>query len=108
VRNREPGLVDHLILVQEEIQIDATRPATRPRAFAPEPPLDGEEASQELLWRERRLDRTRRVQEAGLVEVTDGVRLPKSRHGDDVNTRLGVEQPQPLSEIVLPIAQVRP
>jgi hypothetical protein len=107
VRNREPRLVDHLLSVEQEIEVDRARAISRPGPLAPEPALDAEETSEELERSVDRLDRTGRIQEARLVQVADGIGLAEGRHGADAEARLLAEEPNGLSEIPLPISEVR-
>jgi hypothetical protein len=108
VRNREPRLVDHLVSVEEEIEVDRPRAVSRPGPLAPEPALDGEKASQELERSVDRLDRTGRVQEARLVDVADWIGLAECRHGDDPDARLVSEEPDGLPQVLLSISEIRP
>jgi hypothetical protein len=107
VRNREPGLDDHLAAVEEEIEVDRTRAVSRPGPLAPEPAFDGKKTGQELERSVDRLDRTGRVQEARLVHVADWIGLAEGRHGDDPDARLLAEEPNGLLEVLLSISEVR-
>jgi hypothetical protein len=107
VRNREPGLVDHLVAVQEQIEVDRTRTVSRPGPIAPEPALDGKKTSQELERSVDRLDGTGRVQEARLIDVADWIGFAEGRHRNDPDALLLAQEPNALPEVLLSISEVR-
>src|SRR5262245_21844928 len=107
MRDREPRLVDHLVSVEEEIDVDRTRAVSRPGPLAPEPALDGKKTGQELERSVDRLDPIGRVQEARLVEIADGVGLAEGRHRDDADARVLPEKPDGLPEVLLSFPEIR-
>src|SRR4051812_32527676 len=106
MRNGEARLVDLLVPVDEQVEVDRPRAEARALPRPAEPPLDVEEAVEELARPQLRVDRRRRVEEARLVGVSDGVRLALGRHGDDLNARLGPKRVERGRERAPTIADV--
>jgi Subtilase family len=106
MRDLEPRLVDDGVTVEQEIEID--RPGAVPGAVthASELALDLEHPIEELTRCELGPEGRRRVEEAGLVLVADGIGLPEGRNGEDFDLGIGVEplhgspdRPFPVSEV---------
>ena len=77
-----PVLVDHLVAVEQQVEVDRARPPALP-ALAPQPTLDGEEDVEQLPRRELGLERGDAVQKPRLVGDADRIRLAQGRDGDD-------------------------
>lgn len=74
MRHDEPGLVDHVVPVQNQIQIERARRAeVRPRPA--EAMLDREQSIQQRTGRERRIRDQRAVQDGRLRILADVRRL---------------------------------
>src|SRR4051794_26460761 len=79
MRDLEPGLVDRVVAVEEEIEVDRPRPPLRPDALAAEPALDVEQVVEQLPGRERRLQLGDGVQEPRLLRVAPRLGLANRR-----------------------------
>ena len=89
VRHGQVGLVDHGVAVEEQVEIDRPRAEARALPRAAERALDLEEALEQLVRRELRLERRDAVEERGLVDVADGVGLAEPRDGTELDAGLG-------------------
>ena len=106
VRDAQAGLVDRLLAVEQKVEVDRPRAEARPRPLASERALDGEHPLKERAGGELGVDRARGVEEAGLVDVPDGVRLAKSGDRDDADVG-PVEEVERAPEVSGTIAEVR-
>ena len=75
MRHAQPRLVDDLVAVDEQIEVDRSRPPRAPVAHPPELLLDAQERVQELARRQARLDGDGAVQELRLVGLPDRLGL---------------------------------
>ena len=82
-------------------------PYRGPVAHPPELPLDLEQRREERRRRQGGLDRDRRVEEPGLVEVADRVGLAERRHADDVDLRALAEELDRARQRRRPVAEIR-
>ena len=103
MRDDEAGLVENLILVDEQVEVDRARAEARAVACASELALHVEQAVEQRAWLERGLEPGGAVEEARLVEVADRIGLAERRDGDDVLA----EQLERAAERRLPVAEVR-
>jgi hypothetical protein len=109
MRDFEPRLVDGHLPVEQEIEVEGARPpALLLRAVAAEGALGFEEAVEELLGREARLQLGGSVHEPRLVDLAHWIRLPEGRDGDHRDSIHRIQQPERLPERCLPVAEVRP
>jgi hypothetical protein len=77
VRDGEAGLVELLLAVDEQVEVDRPRAEAGAAAGAAEPALDLEQAQEQSARGELRVERDGCVDEAGLVEIADRIRLAK-------------------------------
>ena len=107
VRDAQPGLLDPLVTVDEQVEVDRPGPETvRGIADSPELSLNGKEPLEKAPRGKLRVDGAGGVQEARLILVADRIGLPEGRDGRDLDPRVGLEELESSPEIVLPIAQV--
>jgi subtilisin family serine protease len=107
VRHREPRLVDHDPVDEQQVEVDRPRTKARAVAGAPECQLDAEQGHEELGRRKGRLELRRRVQEGRLLEVAHRLGLAKRGHRSDAYAVEAVEQRDRCAERRLAVADVR-
>jgi subtilisin family serine protease len=107
VRNAQTWLLDDLLPVEEQIEVDRTRPVALARTHAAEPALEFEQAVEQLPRREPRVDARRTIYEVRLLEEPNRLCLAQRRHGDDLDLRIGSEQLQGAAYVLLTIAEIR-
>ena len=78
MRDGQAGLVDHLVAVEQQVEVDRARPPALP-ALAAQLALDREEDVEQLPRRELGLERGDAVQEPRLVGDADRIRLAQGR-----------------------------
>ena len=80
MRHLEPRLVEHLRVVEQEVEVESARPLGRAgRTIPPEPGFQGEQELEERAGLEVGPELDRAVQEARLVEVADRIGLLERR-----------------------------
>src|SRR5439155_8443943 len=107
VRDGEPGLVDHLVAVQEKVEIERPRAVLVGDANAAETLLDREQPVEELARREARLQLDGSVEERRLLADSHRFRLAQGRDADDLGSRLGPERVDGCAQRALAVAEVR-
>src|SRR6185312_7518275 len=81
VRNGEPGLLDLLVAVEQEIEIERPRAARAGDAHATEAPLDREQPVEELTRGKGRVELGGAVEEARLLTDAHRLGLAQARDG---------------------------
>lgn len=107
MRHDQPGLVDYLFAVEQQVEVDRPWPEARRQTVTAEPVLDLLEQFEQPAGRKIGSDLGDRVQEARLLDLPDRVGLTELRHA---NERDGVAPPKTvegLQEHVLSIAEIR-
>src|SRR5436190_2078520 len=107
VRDGEPGLVDHLVAVEEEVEVERPRAVLAGDPDAAEALLDGEQAVEELARGQRRLELEGAVEEGRLSADADRLRLAEGRDGKDVDSLLRGEDADGRAQRALAVAEVR-
>src|SRR5262249_11918982 len=106
--NPEPGLVDLLVPVEEQIEVESPRSLSRnAAAVAAKRLLDLEQRNQQGSRREAGFELDDPVEEAWLVDVADGVGVPQGRHPHNGRLREAAETADGGSERSLAVAEVR-
>jgi subtilisin family serine protease len=107
MRDGEPGLGHLAVAVHQQVEVD--RPRTEARAALARPAkraFDVEQRLEQLSRLEPGLELRSPVQEARLVEKTDGIRLAQRRDLDHSDAVAPVEQLERLRDGVLAVPQV--
>jgi len=107
VRDREVGLVENEVAVEEEIEVHRARSEARPGPLASKGAFHAEKALEKRARLEIRLERGGAVQEPRLVEIADGLGLAQGRHRDDLDARVLGEELERPPQRGLAIAEVR-
>ena len=105
MRNGQPGLVEHLVSVQEQVEIDRARPEAL-STHAAEPLLDGQQSLEKLARAQVGLDPDGAVQERPLRDRADRLGLADLGHGGQVDAVLGREQLDRAREVLLTVPEV--
>jgi hypothetical protein len=108
MRHFETGLRDRLLAVEQEIEIERARALERRGCpVAAEGPLELEQRGQKRLRREGRLEFHRAVEEAGLVQVADRLRVAKARDLSHFRPGEAAEPAHRRTQRRLAVAEVR-
>ena len=108
MRNAQPGLVDHGVPVQEEVEVERPRPVRGERLPSPaEPPLDGEQDVQESPGGELGFERGDTVQEARLLADADGGGVDERGDRRYLDPRLLPERRHGAADRLLTTTEVR-
>ena len=92
MRHRQPGLVDLLVAVEEQVEVDRAGAPAQAVARPPEVTLDRKQRVHELARAECRVQRGRRVEEGRLLDRPPRVGLPDHGDGDDLDAGTGAER----------------
>jgi Subtilase family len=104
----QPGLVDHGVPVQQQVEVERPRPVRVGRLASPaETPLDGEQDFEESPGGDLGLERCDSVQEPRLVADADGSRVDERRNRRHLDPRLPSERRHSAPDRLLAIAEVR-
>ena len=106
MRHVEPGLVDHLVPVDEQVEVDVRGPQRSPRTRPSERSISSKQV-EERPRRQRRLDRDGAVQERRLIDDADRVRLAELGDGDHLDAVGAPEQLDRPAQRLLPRSEVR-
>src|SRR5258708_457005 len=107
VGDDEPGLVDHAIAVEQQIEIERARRAGK---FAPaaETPLGGEQRLQQSPRSEPGLDCGNRVDKVRLCADADGRAAVKGGRGEEARAGQLGERREGAAYLGFPVADIRP
>ena len=105
VRDDERRRVEDEVIVEQDVEIDETRPPTE-GVLASDLDLGLFQRSEEGVWLERRPCMDDHVEERGLVGVAPGRSLVDSRNSDPL--KAGRKKREGGAEVVDPIAEVGP
>jgi len=106
MRHVETLLVDLLVAVDEEVEVDGSRPPPL-TPDATERALDPEQQLEKSLRRETRVDRDGAVQERRLIDDADRVRLAELGDADHVDAVRTPEELDGAAEGLFPWSKVR-
>jgi subtilisin family serine protease len=106
VGNAQTGLRDDLLPVEEQVEVDRPRSVALAGAHTPELALHLEQAIEESARRELGADARGRVEEVRLLEEPDRLGFTESRHGKDVELRIGSESFHGPAHVPLTVAEV--
>jgi hypothetical protein len=106
MRNLESRLIDLVRPVEEEIEIDRARAEAWAAPVAAQAQLHVLEPLEQDARRELRAERSRAVQEARLILVTNRIRLPQGGDGLDLDVPTGLQELERSADRRPPVAQV--
>ena len=106
MRNREPGLVDHLVAVDEKVDVDGARPEPWTGTRPPQLVLDAEQPVEEVTRPELGLHRRDAVEETRLVDEAHRVGLAERRDRDDLDRPVVAEQLERPPNRLFAVAEV--
>src|SRR5579871_982486 len=107
MRDGEPGLVDLLVSVEEQVAVERARAVLARSPGAAEALLGREQPVEELASRERRLELGGAVEEERLRADADRLRLAQRRDGDDFDPVLLGERLERGADRRLAVAEIR-
>ena len=108
MRNRQPRFIDHLVAVEQEIEVDRPRAKPWSGPLAAEPPLDRKESVEELLRRKIGLENGGGVQKLRLLAKPQRLRLTEIGDCDDVDLRVSIEEIYRLRKVGPSVTKVAP
>ena len=106
MRDREPGLLDQLVAVEEKVEIERSRAVLPGDADAAEALLDSEQPIEELARGQRGLEGDDAVEIRRLLPHSDRRRLAQGRDGDDLGSRFVSERADGCAQRALAVAEV--
>ena len=107
VGDDEPGLVDHAIAVEQQIEIERARRVGK-LAPAAETPLGGEQRLQQSPWSEPGLDCGNRVDKVRLCADADGRAAVKGGRGEEARAGQLGERREGAAYLGFPVADIGP
>jgi hypothetical protein len=109
VRNLQARLVDHVLPVEEEVEVECARALGRNRRpVPPERALQLQQPAEQTAGGEAGLELDDAVEETGLIDVADRIRLPERRDAQHVRLGRVAEAPDGGAKRSLTIAEVGP
>ena len=91
---------------EEKVKVNRARAEARPVPTPAERAFDADEAIEELTRRQLRVDRSDAVQEAGLLDVANGLRVAENRHRSHAKSRFCGQELERAQERRLTVSEV--
>jgi subtilisin family serine protease len=107
VRNHEAGFINHVFVVQQQVEIYRPRTETRPAAIPTELPFHRLEANEQRPRGKLGSQRSRAVHEPGLVPIPHRVRLAQGGDGRHVDVPLSRQQFEGSTDRLRASAEIR-
>ena len=106
VRDDDPRLLHHEILVEEDVEVHLARPPPDAALPPADAGLHGLQQGQQVPRTEFRLDQSRAVEVAPLGRAAHGVRLPEGARADHAHRTLLLQEVQRRADVLLPRLEV--